>query len=56
MKKFWLVFEGFAAGALTILALLRFKEGGPDTWRGFVSLGLAVFFLAGALVERMNEK
>jgi hypothetical protein len=48
-RRFWIVFQGFASGAFLILAMWRFREGGPDAWRGLVSLFFCIFFFINAM-------
>lgn len=40
---------GWASGWLCALALQRFIEGGPDAWRGGVSIVFAIGFFIVAL-------
>ena len=50
-----IIMSGFNSGALFIFALMRFEEGGPDAYRGVISLFFCVFFLLIGLSIRTNS-
>jgi hypothetical protein len=49
-----IMLQGMAAGALAILALMRFYQG-IEAWKGHVSLAVMLFFVVSAIWPMENK-